>query len=53
MPFKCKVVCGDKVLTSNIQRPTWCCMEKGYNIIHKIHKEAKQLAKAKAYNEIE
>ncbi|TQR58186.1 hypothetical protein DMC01_07915 [Campylobacter troglodytis] len=28
-------------------------MEKGYNIIHKIHKEAKQLAKAKAYNEIE
>ena len=53
MPFKCKVVCGDNVLTSNIQRPTWCCMEKGYNTIHQIHSEAKKQAEQDKLDDIE
>lgn len=40
----CKVKCGDKEITVKIQRPSWCCMEQAYNIIHQIAKNAKKQA---------
>ena len=41
----CKVKCGDKEKSIKIQRPSWCCMEQGYNIIHQIAEKAKEQAK--------
>lgn len=49
----CKVKCGDKEATIKIQRPSWCCMEQGYKIIHQIAEEAEEQAKEDGLDDVE